>query len=279
MSNEKDTSIHRPDGVITKGEKIGHADDRSHIRKRDGIVFKGDEIGYVDEKRHIRKPDGIIFKGDVVGQVKKDKAHADDGIVFSGEEWGYVDDQGDIRQRNGIVFRGRIIGKMRGHNKAAALGFFVLKFTRLEERCEELERGVRSSDNPVGVLGKIRHMLDYLPKADALGDFDGLMGKLRQLESVVLDHQARHRSAKEELYRRAESLTHSTDWKSTADALQAMQKEWKDVGSAGADEEGLWRRFRAVQDRFFERRKEHFEKQEREREHNRGAEGEPVFAR
>jgi hypothetical protein len=267
---DKDTDIHKPDRFIRTGDKVGHADERSRIRKPDGIIFKGDEIGYVDDKKQIRKPDGIIFKGDVVGQIKGNaKAHAQDGIIFSGEEWGYVDDDGNIRQRDGLIFRGRIIGKMRGHNKAAALGFFVLKFTRLEERSTELAGAVRHAKNPVSLLGKVRNMIDYLPKADALGDFDNLAGRLRQLEREILSHQGRLASAKEELCRRAESLSYSTDWKDAADALKRLQEEWKTVGSAGEDENTLWQKFRTAQDRFYERRKEHFEKQDRERHRNR----------
>lgn len=263
------TDIHRPDRVLTSGEKVGYADRRSRIRRRDGIVFKGDEIGYVDEQNQIRKPDGIILKGEVVGQIKDDAARARDGIIFPGEEWGYVDDDGNIRVRDSLVFRGRIIGKMRGRNKAAALAFFVLKFTRLQERCDELERDVRSSKNPESLLGKVRHMLGYLPQAEALGDFDRLSERLHQLEGEIAQHQGQQRSLKEALCERAENLSHSTDWKSSNDALKELQREWKAVGSTGPDESMLGRRFRAAQDRFFERRKEHFERQESQRQRNR----------
>jgi hypothetical protein len=267
---DKDTDLHRPDGTFFKGDRVGHADERSHIRKRDGVVFRGEEIGYVDEERRIRKRDGIIFKGEVVGQVKDQAAHAKDGIFFEGEQWGYVDDEGNVRQKDGLIFRGRIIGKMRGHNKAAALGFFVLRFTKLEERYQELEREIRSAKNKVALLGKVRHMLDYVPKAEALGDFDGLLNKLRNLEREITNEQSRNRSRKEDLCRRAESLSHPTEWKTTGEKLKALQQEWKTVGSAGRDEdESLWQRFRAAQDKFYERRKEHFERQDQERQRNR----------
>lgn len=266
----KDTDIHRPDGTILKGDKRGHADERSRIRERDGVIFKGEEIGYVDEERRIRKRDGIIFKGDVVGQVKGDAAHDKDGIIFEGEQWGYIDDQGNVRQKDGFIFRGRIIGKMRGHNKAAALGYFVLRFTKLEENYKALEREVRSAKNKSALLGKVRHMLEYVPKAEALGDFDGLLNKLKALEREITDEQSRNRSRKEQLCGRAESLSHSTEWKVTSEKLKELQQEWKSVGPAGHEhEDTLWKRFRAAQDKFYERRKEHFDRQEKERGQNR----------
>src|SRR5574337_1075119 len=138
--DKRDTDIHKPDRLIQQGDIVGHADRESPIRRRDGVIFKGEEIGYVDKRKNIRRPDGIIFRGDIVGQVKDGKrAHAEDGIIFPGEEWGYVDDDGNIRLRDGILFKGRIIGKMRGHNKEAALGYFVLRFKNIEERYAKLE--------------------------------------------------------------------------------------------------------------------------------------------
>lgn len=271
MSNSKDTDIHSPDGIFFKGEKKGHGGEESKIRKRDGVIFKGEELGYIDKEGKIRKPDGFIFKGEKVGQIKKDSAaHAEDGFFFKGEQWGYVDDEGNVRQKDGFIFRGRIIGKMRGRNKAATLGFFVLQFKRLEENFEKLEGEVRSAKNKVSLLGKVRHMLEYVPKADALGDFDGLMGKLRSLENEIVREKEKSQSRKEELCRQVDTLSYSSDWKTTTEKLKQLQEEWKSSGSAGKEEnDRLWEKFRASQDRFFERKKQHFEKIDSERRKSR----------
>ena len=92
--------------------------------------------------------------------------------------------------------------------------------------------------------------------------------RLQQLESEILNHQTGLRSAKEELCCRAESLATSTDWKNAAQALKDLQQEWKTINSAGRDEETLWKRFRSAQDSFFERRKHHFEEQERQNQYH-----------
>jgi len=271
LGKSKDTDIHEPDGIILPGEKVGHGDARSRIRRRDGIILPGEEMGYVDEKGKIRRPDGIFLRGEVVGQVKDGKAaHAEDGIFLPGEEWGYVDEDGNIRQRDGIFLSGRIIGKMRGKNKAATLGYFVLRFKDMEERYEELERQVRSETNKVKYLARVRRMLEYVPKADALGDFDSLMKRLRSLEQEILKVQSEHQQSKEELCRQAEALSTSTDWKATGEALKTLRDKWKQVGNAGKEhEQRLWQRFQAAQDKFYQRRKEHFEKSDRERQENR----------
>jgi len=213
--DEKDTNIDNPDGLVLEGDTIGHADKQSRIRKRDGVVLPGEEMGYVDAQGKVRRPNGIIFRGEEVGQVKGNKAYDKDGLIFAGEEWGYVDAEGNICQKDGFIFKGRIIGKMKGTNKSAALGFFVLRFREIEDRYKNLEQSVRAADNKTPFLSKVQHMLNWVPEANALGDFDSLINRLKDLEKEIVNQFEDNRRKKEELVQKAESLSRSTDWKVT----------------------------------------------------------------
>ena len=52
---------------------------------------------------------------------------------------------------------------------------------------------------------------------------------------------------------KAESLKDSTDWKTTADILTKLQKEWKEVGPISKKHsEAIWKRFVSACDYFFE---------------------------
>jgi hypothetical protein len=272
MADDKNTDIHKPDGIFIAGEKVGHADAESRIRKRDGLIFRGEEIGYIDAEKQVRRPDGIVFKGQVLGKIIGEAVHDRDGLLFDGEKWGYVDGDGNIRQRDGIFFRGRIIGKMRGRNKDAALGFFVLRFKELEDRFEHLEREARQAEHKGRYVGKIRHMLSYVPEYDGLGDFDELIKRLKNLESDLvgeLDGKRRQKvNAKEALIAEAERWSYSTDWKSASAELRLLQSRWKAIGRTGVEEERLWQHFRSSCDRFFQRRSAHFEELNHERARN-----------
>ena len=60
---------------------------------------------------------------------------------------------------------------------------------------------------------------------------------------------------KKELVEKAESLTDSTDWRSTSDILIGLQKQWKETGTVPRKHsEDLWKRFSAACDHFFEAR-------------------------
>jgi hypothetical protein len=62
---------------------------------------------------------------------------------------------------------------------------------------------------------------------------------------------------KETLCARAESMSDSTDWVKTADAMKGLQAEWKAIGPVTrGNEKAVWERFRAACDKFFTRRQE-----------------------
>jgi hypothetical protein len=66
-----------------------------------------------------------------------------------------------------------------------------------------------------------------------------------------------HLEKKLALCSQAEALAESTDWIATAEAIKALQAEWKTVGPGPRKEEqAAWERFRAACDRFFTRRHE-----------------------
>ena len=60
---------------------------------------------------------------------------------------------------------------------------------------------------------------------------------------------------KKQMCEKAESLKDSTDWKTTADILTKLQKEWKEVGPISKKHsEAIWKRFVSACDYFFEQK-------------------------
>ena len=68
---------------------------------------------------------------------------------------------------------------------------------------------------------------------------------------------------KRELIEQAKSLKDSNDWKTTADKIMLLQKNWKLLGSAGQRfDNKLWADFRSACDAFFTARQSHFAAQD-----------------
>ncbi len=86
---------------------------------------------------------------------------------------------------------------------------------------------------------------------------DAVRAKCDVYFAGLAESQAANRARKDALCVQAEALSLSTDWIRTADAIKALQAEWKTVGPAPRpDEKRLWERFHAACDGFFTRRRE-----------------------
>ena len=60
------------------------------------------------------------------------------------------------------------------------------------------------------------------------------------------------KATKESLVKEAEALSTSKDWGPTAGAFKRLMQDWKRAGRASrADDDALWKRFKAAQDAFF----------------------------
>jgi hypothetical protein len=74
--------------------------------------------------------------------------------------------------------------------------------------------------------------------------------------SQLDSHNAEAKQAKEALIRHAEELSTSTDWGPAAGEFRRLMDQWKASPRASRkDDDALWARFRAAQDRFFSARK------------------------
>ena len=83
------------------------------------------------------------------------------------------------------------------------------------------------------------------------------------------DNLAANLEKKTALCEKAEALQNSTDWKSTADKLTAMQREWKTIGAVPKKQsDAIWKRFNAACDAFFENRKAATSSQRSEEQQN-----------
>ncbi|MCW2131971.1 protein of unknown function (DUF349) [Arthrobacter sp. VKM Ac-2550] len=95
------------------------------------------------------------------------------------------------------------------------------------------------------------------------GTEDALWKRFRSARTVFDRHRrayfsqldsdnAAAKSAKEALIARAEELSNSTDWGPTAGEYRHLMDEWKSSKRASRkDDDALWARFRAAQDKFF----------------------------
>lgn len=231
-----------------------------------------EELAPTAEEEQARLEAEAPLTDEHVAHVESQSAHDRAELAAEGARWGRVDEEGNVRLHGSGeegAEPGRIIGKMKGKSPEAALASFALKFRQITQRVEDLEREMEAHEDKTRFAGRVRTLLGWVPKANALGDFDSLVVRLQALDEAARAQMEENLRRKEEVVLRIEELSESTEWKPAAEAIKALQAEWKTLGPVPRERnDELWQRFRAAGNRFFERRKEHYETQEREHREN-----------
>ncbi|MCR4764503.1 MAG: DUF349 domain-containing protein [Lachnospiraceae bacterium] len=150
------------------------------------------------------------------------------------------------------------------------------KKNRIAERAgnAEKKRGLiaiakelADSEDWKGTSAKFKTLMEDWRKAGNAGEEgDSLWEEFNAARQAFFARQRAHydeldsrnaerRQEKEKLIAAAkEAAEDSTDWKKTHEKLEEIFASWKQVGSAGRDDERLWRDFQNVRNAFYERR-------------------------
>jgi hypothetical protein len=166
----------------------------------------------------------------------------------------------------------------------------LLRRLRQEEETEEWRRWAN-----VNAQEEIIRRVEGLLESNDLAEGTRLLGRLQDEWAKVATATPeksralweRFRTVRNELHRRCdaylaenlekkralcaqvEGLGDSTNWNETAELIKGIQAEWKQIGPVpGKHAQTLWQQFREPCDRFFARRKEHFNHVDAERREN-----------
>ncbi|RIV18319.1 DUF349 domain-containing protein [Fibrisoma montanum] len=180
------------------------------------------------------------------------------------DEYGYVKD-GKVFLKGYLEYEDRQIGEVK-RTEQEALDYFKNRFIIAENKVSQLEHDIEEAQNKGSYLTKLVQLRKKLLGFDALGDFPPLLKRLDDQEAVLTEliktNQLKNLEIKRALIAEAEAIADSTDWRTTADALQEIKTKWIKTGpvdkSVEAEVEG---RFQELLDGFFQRRREFFNEQ------------------
>ncbi len=191
--------------------------------------------------------------------------------------FGRVDPDGTVWVRTADGERS--VGQVPGVPPEEALAFFTRRYENLELEVSLLERRVRSGAlSPDDATGSIRTVRGALTDAHAVGDLDGLNGRLDALLTVVNEQRAVRRAERARLseaakatklrfVEEAERLAAGNDWRNGVNRFRELLDEWKALPRLDrATDDELWHRFSTARTTYTRRRKSQFAKQAEERE-------------
>lgn len=192
--------------------------------------------------------------------------------------WGRVDADGTVYVRT--ADGERVIGSWQAGSPEEALAFFQRKFEALETEVVLLEQRLAATDlAPAQAAATVQRLIRTVSEANALGDLDGLRGRLERLTENVGQRReevkaareqarAQARDVKDRIVAEAEQIAaEATHWKSSGERMRELLEEWKTAPHAErAVEAALWKRLSAARNAFTKRRKAYFATLEAERE-------------
>jgi hypothetical protein len=199
-------------------------------------------------------------------------------VSTASDPWGRVAEDGTVYVRT--AGGERQVGSWQAGSPDEALAFFKRKFETLETEVSLLEQRLASTDlSPAAARSTIERLIASVRDAHAIGDLEGLLGRLEKLTDVASRRREEHRAAreqarsealevKERIVAEAEDIAaNATHWKISGERMRQLLEEWKAAPRGDrAAETALWKRLSAARNAFTKRRKAYFASLEEERE-------------
>jgi hypothetical protein len=204
-------------------------------------------------------------------------------VSTASDAWGRVADDGTVYVRTSAGER--VVGSWQAGSPDEALAFFQRKFAALETEVGLLEQRMANTDlSPAHAQATITRLLAAVQDAHAVGDLDGLRGRLEAMTGLVDHRREEHKAAreqarsqalevKERIVAEAERIAaEATHWKISGERMRQLLEEWKAAPRGDrTTETALWKRLSAARNAFTKRRKAYFASLEEEREQARAA--------
>lgn len=185
------------------------------------------------------------------------------------QPWGYVNDQGQIWQKDCPLLKGRVVGQIFPGREEETFAKLAARFQELCKYYDELAEESSQVENKPRFLSKIYELLEFIPDADALGDFNDLLSRLHQLKADVETELDENYRVKQQICAQIEAWARTEDWKVASEEVKELQEQFKESGPvAEPRSDEIWNTYRAAADRFYEARKQAFEEQDKIREKN-----------
>lgn len=159
----------------------------------------------------------------------------------------------------------RVITQLSADNAAGVIKAFTDKFSEVEQRFKELSDEWSSTDDKLKLAGKVARTKDYMLHAAAIGDYTPIYKELAGWHNVIHDLTETNFNAKKELIAKGNELADSEAWKETAQAFKELADKWKEIGHVDKDRnDELWNQLEAAKTKFYDRKRQHQESQEKD---------------
>jgi len=185
---------------------------------------------------------------------------------FAGKEFCELKENGELVLKKTNTHPERTIASLTPENVAALSKALIDKFPEVEGRAKELQQEWETTEDKLKLMGKVSRLKDYLLHTNAIGDFNSLLEKVAEWDNVIAIAVEANHKQKLAITEQAEKLAAESDnWKETTQTLKDLADQWKNIGYVEKQRnDELWSRLEEAKNKFFERKRQHQEDNEKE---------------
>jgi len=189
-----------------------------------------------------------------------------DNADFAGKDFCTLKENGDLVLKKTNTHEERTIASLTPENAAALTKALTEKYPEVEGRFKDLALEWEGSEDKLKLMGKVSRLKEYLMHTNAIGDFDSMLLTIGGWEKVIDAGVEENYKQKLALTEQAEKLSAESDnWKETTQTLKDLADQWKHIGYVEKQRnEDLWSRLEEAKNKFYDRKRQHHEDNEKE---------------
>jgi hypothetical protein len=186
-------------------------------------------------------------------------------ISFDGKELFTLDDSGRLVIYAGQPGRERLVAEISAENSATVIPSLGERYYQMQSRVTELASEWAATEDKLKLAEKVSALRTMITTTPALGNIDKLLAETEPWQQEINKISEENYAAKLKLAEQAESLADSTEWKETTNIFKEITDQWKQTGHTDKQRgDKLWSRIETARTKFYERKKQHHEDQEKD---------------
>lgn len=186
-------------------------------------------------------------------------------LNFDGKDQYTISAEGKISHVDGAGTKEKVVAEVTAENAEDTYTQAREKYTLLLQRAAELEKEWAEEADKLKLAEKLSAVVHQLHGQGILGDLQAIAARIKPMEDALGEIYEANYAEKVKLAELAESMTDSEDWKNTANAYKELTDNWKQTGPADKHKsDRLWLRIEDAKTKFFDRKRQHHDEQEKD---------------
>lgn len=186
-------------------------------------------------------------------------------LSFDGKDQYTLLEDGKLFLHLGETGKERMIAEFTAEDSVNQINELGERFAQLKEKVAEMAKAWETTEDKLQLADKITDVIHQVKSVAAIGNMDKLMDEVAVWEQAVNELHEANYGIKLQLAEEAEKIAASEDWKEATAQLKDITERWKQTGHTDKHRsDKLWARIEAAKDKFFDRKRHHFEEHEKE---------------